>query len=287
MNKTTIETLMAGHEALFFDAYGVLVAQGQAMPGALALLQHLNARRYPYWILTNGAARSLTKTAEHYQELGLPIQRDRVITSGSLLVDCFKEEHWRDARTVVLGTEDTAAFVREGGGIIHKIGDAGSFDIVVIANQTGFPFLESLDWVLSRLFDLCEQGKPPAVVVANPDLIFHKNRHEFGFTSGAMALLLRQALLLRFGTLPTRWLELGKPAAPIFNKAMQYAGTTRIAMIGDQIETDIVGANRAGLTSVLYGGGLIDLASLAARADIQGDKKPQYLLTDLDLNGGR
>ena len=82
---TTIDALLDRHPVILLDAFGVLVDGSRALPGAAALIAHLEARKQPYFIVTNGSARTVVDTAKSYQDLGLPIPAERVITSGSVL----------------------------------------------------------------------------------------------------------------------------------------------------------------------------------------------------------
>ena len=71
--KTTIQTLIQQYDVLLLDAYGVLVNQKEALPGAIGFIQHLNQIKKPYLILTNGSSSPITKMASRYQEKGLSI----------------------------------------------------------------------------------------------------------------------------------------------------------------------------------------------------------------------
>ena len=70
----------------------------------------------------------------------------------------------------------------------------------------------------------------------------------------------------------------GKPEKPIFDEAVARFGATNPLFLGDRLDTDILGANRAGIPSALVLTG-IDRPKhiLAAASDLQ----PTYLLGDL------
>jgi 4-nitrophenyl phosphatase len=64
----------------------------------------------------------------------------------------------------------------------------------------------------------------------------------------------------------------GKPGAAMMDVAVAHLGLPRdvVAMIGDRLETDILGAQNAGLISILLHGGVASSADMAAspiRAD--------------------
>ena len=82
--------LIERYEALFLDAYGVLVHQNGPLPLARAFIEHLNTTGKPYWLLSNDASRLTTTTAERYRSFGLAIGAERILNSGSLLADHFR-----------------------------------------------------------------------------------------------------------------------------------------------------------------------------------------------------
>jgi ribonucleotide monophosphatase NagD (HAD superfamily) len=124
------------------------------------------------------------------------------------------------------------------------------FDVLVIGDESGFPFFAWADAALSSLFRSIDAGRTVDLVVPNPDLIY-PGGGGFGFAAGTIANMFEGALGLRYphrGDL--RFVRLGKPNTPIFEDAVRRAGTSNVVMIGDQLETDIKGARAAGLDAV-------------------------------------
>jgi ribonucleotide monophosphatase NagD (HAD superfamily) len=68
--------------------------------------------------------------------------------------------------------------------------------------------------------------------------------------------MLEAALTLRFGASAPRFTPLGKPQPGLFAEAARRAGTRRLVMLGDQLETDVRGAAAFGIDSVWVGGGV-------------------------------
>lgn len=273
----TIHELMDRYKTLFLDAYGVLVSGKAALPDAKDLLAALKQRQQDYFIVTNGSARSLAGTVKHYQSLGLDIPVERVVNSGMLLTDYFAEYKLAGARVAVLGTPDSEQYVRDAGGDVRPIAVGEKFDVLVVANQTDYPFLSTVDTVLTQLFHQVDEGNVPHLVLPNPDLIYPRGLQEFGFTSGTVAMMFEQALAARYGQhAELTFTRLGKPYPAIFQKALALAGTREVVMIGDQLETDIAGAKNAGIAAALYTGGMVHPKQLG-HAIIQ----PDFLLESL------
>jgi HAD superfamily hydrolase (TIGR01450 family) len=250
----TISELLASYDGVLLDAYGVLVDGRGALPGARELIDALNGRGIPYAIVTNDASRSQATYERRFAGLGLAIPGDRVVSAGSLLPGYFRAKGLAGARTCVLGTADSIAFVVEGGGVPVDVVAGMEVDAVAVCDDSGTPFLEGIELAVSALVRAVEAGRTPAFVLPNPDLVYPKGPGELGFTAGAMALLIETALARRFPGHQVELDRLGKPMPHIFREAQQQLGVSRVVMIGDQLETDVVGALAAGIDVALLAG---------------------------------
>jgi HAD superfamily hydrolase (TIGR01450 family) len=278
--------LIEGFDALFFDAYGVLVDQAGALPGAASLIAHLHQIGKPYFILTNDASKLPQTAAERFQGLGLAIGEEHIIASGCLLKPYFAQHRLQGARCVVLGTEDSRCYVKHAGGKIVEPTEEQT-QVVVICDEEGYPFLPTLDAVLSLLFRRLDAQEPVALLLPNPDLVYPKGHGQYGIAAGSMAALLEHALASRYPEREAlRFIPLGKPHAAIFEEAMRRLKGTdapsrpsdrqRVVMIGDQLETDIRGAYDFGMPSALINSGLARRGQVA-----KGRIRPTYFVPTL------
>jgi HAD superfamily hydrolase (TIGR01450 family) len=259
--EITIETLIDRYEVLLLDAYGVLVHSSGILAGAAELITKLNRAAKPYYILTNDASRLPATAAARFQSMGLAIEADRIITSGALLIGYFAKNRLTGSRCVVLGPEDSVRYVELAGGVVVSPEDA--FEVLVIGDESGFPFLETVDTVLTGLIRKLDHGGNVHLVLPNPDLIYPKSDRGFGITSGGVALILEAALRQRYPARNNlRFDRLGKPHAVIFKEALRRSGTRDMVMIGDQLATDIRGAQAFGLDSVLVGSGITNTETI-------------------------
>ena len=265
------------YDALLLDAFGVLVDGTSALPGAAELVAELRRRGMPFLVVTNDASRLPTTAAERFRRFGLDIPTADVLTSGQLLTPYFAERELAGARCLVLGTEDSARYITEAGGEVCPIDADADVELVAVCDDEGYPLLEAVNATVSVLFRAFDAGRTMHLVLPNPDLVFPAGGGRWGFTSGAIALLFEAALARRY---PERGIEfdrLGKPHRPLFEAAVARLGTRRILMVGDQIETDIVGARAAGLDAALLTTG-VSRWQPGAAGDDQG---PTYLLDRL------
>jgi ribonucleotide monophosphatase NagD (HAD superfamily) len=252
--STTIGALLERYDGLLLDAYGVLVDARGLLPGAAALLAELARRDTPFAIVTNDASRSPATYVERFARLGVTVAADRIVTSGSLLPGYFRDRGLAGARTCVLGTADSIGFVVEGGGVPIALEPGMELDALAVCDDSGTPFVPGIELAFSAIVRAVHAGRLPALVLPNPDLIYPKGDGEYGYTAGAMALLIEAALARRFPGRDLRFEHLGKPAPHLFLEARRRLGDARVVMIGDQLETDIAGAHAAGIDAALVSG---------------------------------
>ena len=274
VREVTIDELVERYSALLFDAYGVLSYSVGLLPGAADLIDRLNRIGKPYFVLTNDASALPERRAAGYRKVGLNVAEDRIITSGSLLKGFFAKNGLSGAKCVVLGTEDSAEYVRRAGGAVVQAADG--FDVVVVGDQSGFPFVGGVNAVLTELFRMIDAGGMPRLVLPNPDLVYPDD-DGFGMASGSVALIIESALRQRYpGRSGLEFERLGKPNGAIFDEALRRTGTMDMVMLGDGLETDIRGANAFGIDSVLVAGGVTPSEGLAGGVDV-----PTYWLRGL------
>ncbi len=202
---------------------------------------------------------------------------DRIITSGALLRGHFEANNLGGSRCVVLGPEDSSRYVELAGGRVVPPTDA--FDAIVIGDQSGFPFLETVNAVMSALFLKLDRREDVHLILPNPDLIY-PDGEGYGLASASVALILEAALQLRYPERSDlRFARLGKPHPAIFAEALRRSGTMDMVMMGDQLETDIRGANDFGIDSVLVDTGV---SNSAKEGSGRSAPRPTYRLRSLE-----
>src|SRR5262249_1016010 len=154
---------------------------------------------------------------------------------------------------------------------------ADPFDVLVIGDESGFPFLETVDTTLSTLCQIIDLQHTVHLVLPNPDIIYPSGEG-FGMASGSVALMFEAALQARY---PERtdlhFTRLGKPYEAIFAEAVRRSGTRNMVMLGDQLATDIHGARAFGLDAILVGTGVTTAVLPTTPAHL----RPTYRLRSL------
>lgn len=274
--RTSISKLSERYDAILFDAYGVLVHSDGAMPGARDTITTLNRTGKPYAVITNDASKLPDAASQRYRGFGLDIPAGRILSSGMLLRQYFERHRLRDAACAVLGTTDSRHFVERAGGKVVPASEA--FDVLVIGDENGYLFVETVDAALSSLFRAVDSGREVRLVVPNPDLIFPHGHGGFGIAAGSVALIFEAALRRRY---PRRddlvFDRLGKPQADLYEAAFALLGSRNAVMIGDQLETDISGAIASDIDSVLIATGVAHVEESALHSRI----RPTYWMPSL------
>ncbi|HSD87403.1 MAG TPA: HAD-IA family hydrolase [Kofleriaceae bacterium] len=257
-SPTTTRQLLDRYAGVLLDIYGVLADGTGRLPGAAELISELEHRRLPYRLVSNDASRSVETYVARFASFGLRVDGSRFVTSGSLLPGYLQSRDLAGTRVAVLGTPDSEAFVRAGGGVVVPIERGMDLDVLAVCDDAGFAFLDGLEYTLSAVVRAVEAGRRPTLVLPNPDLVYPKSPGELGFTAGTMALMIEAALARRFPAANLVFDKLGKPEPHLFTAAAHQLGLPpdQLVMIGDQIETDIAGAAAAGCDSALLAGAI-------------------------------
>ncbi|GAA3287526.1 HAD-IIA family hydrolase [Nesterenkonia halobia] len=254
--------LIDAHDGVLFDLDGVLYAGDAAVPGAVEALAELREREIPYAFITNNASRSPETIAEHLTALGMTASAEQVFGSADAGVALMAAEIPQGATVLVTGSDFLRTRVAEAGFTVAA--DAEDRPAAVLQG-----FSPELGWS-----DLAETAYAVAAgarwFATNLDLTIPRGR---GIAPGNGALV--EAVSRATGTLPA---AAGKPEPVLFTRAVSALGLQRPLMIGDRLDTDILGARRAGCTAALVLTG-IDSAETAAAAD--DEQRPHLILETL------
>lgn len=279
-STVSLPFLIERYPNLFIDAYGVLLEERGAKDGAVSFIQTLNQNQHEYFIVTNGAATDPQGHSERYARFGVQVPPERIISSGYLLIQHLEQNHLKSLPTFATGPASAITFLKRLGlSLVDEkhIADARQF---LIMEEPEGHFLELAELVMNNISDIYERGESCSLILPNPDIIYPSTSNFFRFTAGSFALLVEHGLALRFGEGKLCFDRLGKPSPQILNAAKSKCANPNapILMIGDQLQTDIAGANHFGIDSALVLGGVVSTKHLQHSAF-----RPTYLLKNLQL----
>ncbi|MER8804916.1 HAD-IA family hydrolase [Mesorhizobium sp. M0998] len=251
------QTLADCYDAILFDATGVLISENEALPGAADILARLNTSSQPYYIVTNISSGSDETIFARLRGAGLPIPAvDRIVFAGGVARHRVLEELASGRLVSYVGSAHAALEILGKHPNLHCADTAATFDTLVVLDDEGFDFKRAADNILSTFQRrLIETGEMPRIIAANADIIYPGKNGTLVFGPGIIGPMLK-AGLAPFGAPPISVETMGKPGRAIFEECITRAGSDRLLMVGDQVDTDIKGAKAAGLDALLVTTGL-------------------------------
>ena len=250
MDISDFRSVVSRYKVIFFDAFGVLKNYEGAIEGAVQTMDFLRERNIGFYVLTNDASRSPTELAESFQRMGLTdVTSGKVISSGMLAHEYLQHKVKRGT-VAYLGTPQSAHYLESLELRTLSVRDmearhTDDIEALVFLDDEGFEWRSDINKVLNLL----HQRNIP-VVVANSDRTYPVSRGRVAVAIGALADMLQTLTGKRF-------LRFGKPDAQMFVFAYEHvqpffpANKDEILMVGDTLETDILGGNKFGLDTVL------------------------------------
>ena len=241
----SVSELLDEVDGLILDGYGIVNIGNNLTPGFQKFFSEISQRNLPFVFLTNGASQPSKKTAQTYNSWGLEISRHDIISSR----DVLEEKLINKSEKNIMRLDEATAPLKHCLDFNHKVGiyyDA-------LRQAEAFAFMGSIGWTDTKQSKLeaALRENPRTVFVANPDITAPQENRFSAEPGYWVARAMKQA------EFPVEWY--GKPYPASFQmaiKILQRKTTkalkkSRIAMIGDSLHTDILGANAAGLMSVL------------------------------------
>ncbi|MBN9185608.1 HAD-IIA family hydrolase [Microbacterium sp.] len=257
-----------GVDVVLSDLDGVVYAGSGALPHAVESLLRasVGGRRLGY--ITNNASRTDAAVAAHLRELGLAETRPGdVVTSPQAAMRLLRERVPAGATVLVVGGEGLVVEVEKAGfGVTRSADDAPSAVVQGFAPEVGWTDLAEAAYAL-KLPE--EQGGIPWIAT-NTDWTIPQSR---GIAPGNGTLV--SAVHTAVGRLAT---VAGKPETPIFEEAVARFGSRHPLFLGDRLDTDIAGAQAAGIPSALVLTGIDRPKHVLAAPPTS---RPTYILGDL------
>ena len=280
----TIRELAERYDTLLFDSYGVLVNESTGLPGARELIEWLESTGKSYYIVTNDASRSIESRVGMFIAQGVPVPRERIINSGGLIARHLSENGFSGKPTIVLGREESVEYTAAGGVEILPLDRMPDAEVFVMADDSGFDWRPVMNLLLGALHHRIENRLPIHLLLPNPDLIYPSGEPTYSFAGAALAAMIESALERLYGPRDDlKFVKLGKPFTPIFEEANRRAGAGSFVMIGDQMETDIAGANNFGIDSAVVTTGINRLHTVEELSALPDSIRPTFLLESISL----
>ena len=252
-------TPIDGVDCLYFDLDGVVYKGPHAIPHAVDSIRSTDVRAV---YLTNNASRTDAEVAEHLSSFGLDVRADDVVTSPQAAMRLLAQHLEPGDRVLVVG----------GAGIVVEV-EARGWQVVRTAAEQPKAVVQgfhpSVGWQdLAEAAFALHTGIP--WVATNGDWTIPVAG---GIAPGNGTLV--SAVHTAVGRLAD---FAGKPERHMYDVATERFAAAEPAMVGDRLDTDILGARRAGIRSIMVLTGIDRGASLIGADE---SMRPDHIITDL------
>jgi len=220
--------ISADVDAFVFDAFGVLNVGDTLIPGADRRLDQLRESGCAIRILTNAASYDRSGAIAKFKRLGLTLADDEIITSREAALRHLTDGRWG----VIAADEDPLVDLPA---TVLRLGDdPKAYDAV-----DSFLFLSTAVWTADRqaLLMAAMKNRPRSLLIGNADLAAPRD-DGFSVEPGHFGHLIADLF-------PDNVRFFGKPFPEVYDlveATLPGIPACRIAMCGDTLHTDILGA---------------------------------------------
>ncbi|MFF4394641.1 HAD-IIA family hydrolase [Streptomyces sp. NPDC001480] len=233
---------MESVRGVLIDIDGVLTVSWEPLPGAVAALREIREAGLAVALVTNTTSRTRASIAKTLSGAGFPVTAEDVLTAPAATA-AHIAERFPGARCALLNSGD----IEEDLGGITLVGENAGEDEdedtvpdVVVVGGAGPEFGYT---ALNRVFGHLQRG---ARLVAMHRNLYWRTEAGLQLDAGAFLSGLEKAAGVEAEVT-------GKPSPAFFEAALARlgVGADRALMVGDDIESDVLAAQLAGITGVL------------------------------------
>ena len=223
--------------ALIIDIDGTLWRGSRPMPGLVRLFDLLHRYEIAFTIVTNNTVKTPAQVRQKLAQFGVTVPPAHVLTAATATAIYLSQNFKPGSSMYMIGESGLRQALQEQGFTILDGPDQPA-GVVVVGGDRALTYQKLKDAI-----QLIQRGAD--FVGTNPDLLVPA---EDGLAPEAGTTL--AAIQAATGIRPT---IVGKPEHILFDLAVERLGCppSQIAVLGDRLETDILGGQRAGLQTIL------------------------------------
>jgi len=257
------KTPLTGITLVLADLDGVIYRGPDPIPYAIEGINAIQGAQVAY--ITNNASRTDVTVANHLSDLGLRVAPNDVVTSPQAAMGLLKELIPAGSTVMVVGGDGLTSELEKSGFVVTRSAEDSPAAVVQ-------GFSPDVAWkdLAEAAFALNGGDAVIPWVATNTDWTIPQAR---GTAPGNGTLV--SAVHTAVGRLPV---VAGKPEVAIFEEAFRRYDSREALMIGDRLDTDILGANRAGIPSLLVLTGIDQAKQVLAAIP---DERPTMIVDDL------
>lgn len=255
-------SMLERYDALLLDLDGTLMHGTRPIPHAADAVRTARERGLKIGFVTNNASRTPEQAVAHLATVDVDAAPEEIASSPQIAVQLLAEHAPAGSTVLVIGAD----------GLMDAVSSAGFTPVREDSDEVAAVvqgFSPDLGWAqLAEGGYALRRGIP--WIATNTDATLPTER---GIAPGNGALV--HALVHATGRTP---LVAGKPEPAMFSLAAKALGARRPLAVGDRLDTDIEGGNRAGIDTLLVLTG-VDTVETALRAEPV--RRPTWILPDL------
>jgi HAD superfamily hydrolase (TIGR01458 family) len=219
---------------VLLDIDGVLTVSWEPLPGAVDAVRAVREAGLPVVLLTNTTSRTRAGTARVLADAGFSVGPDEILTATAATAAHLREHH-PDARCLLLNSGDVTDDL-DG---VHLVPSHADPEVVVLGGAGPEFGYEALNDVFGHL----QRG---AQLVAMHRNLYWRTDEGLQLDTGALLRGLEEAAGVEA-------VVVGKPAGTFFDAARRALGVSGdgVVMVGDDLGSDLLGAQDSGITGVL------------------------------------
>lgn len=225
--------LPAFFKGLILDMDGVLWRDNTPIGDLRRIFRTIREKGFTYVFATNNSLRTPEQYVQKLTGFGIPVEPRQVLTSSLVAADILSKTIPEGQNVFVIGGDGVTLAIKDKGFTILPLGKAQDASAVIMGVDPDINFSKMSEAAL-----LVGRGVP--FIATNPDRTFPTPR---GIIPGSGAWV--SVITTATGVQP---IYAGKPSPNIFEMALKRLGTKKneTLIVGDRIETDIVGGQAGG-----------------------------------------
>jgi HAD superfamily hydrolase (TIGR01459 family) len=245
-----LSEIVSGYDALICDVWGVLHNGYRSEPAAVEALYRFRAEHGPVVLLTN-APRPIVDVESLLKRVGVPLDcYDAIVSSGAVAREDVENRiatAGRTLRVYHLGPDRDGGVL--GGLDIERV-EVAEAEVVLCTGLYDDTTESAEDY--AELFEEMK-ARNLTMLCANPDIVVQR---------GDRLIWCAGALAQAYEKLGGDAVYYGKPYLPIYGATLAAArkaagrAIARPLAVGDGADTDILGANRAGIEALFVAQGI-------------------------------
>ncbi len=233
--------MLRDKKLFLFDLDGVFYKgkESRVKIGGTKAIEALRARGKKLYVLTNNSTDTVETVHSRLEEFTIPVKKEEILTSSLLTAEYLRDRHGRVSYFLV-GEEGLDLEMKR---CSHRRTQGEKADFVVVGLDRRITYQK-----LDHAARLARNG---AGIVATHNSRLYMYKTGPAIATGPIVKAIEYASQKRATVI-------GKPSPLMFRIALERAGCNKgeAVMIGDQTDTDIAGAAKAGVDSILVTSGV-------------------------------